>query len=189
MAIETFSKAGLISKALILIGEKPLEALSDNRYGATVGANLFELIYENELQSNPWRFSMKKAALSRLNVTPLNQYSYAYQIPTDCLLVRNVYPASEYEIFGDRIYSDASEVELDYQFKPEVEDVPAYFATLLTYALARDMIKPITESDNGAKLMHSKYVLQRDRAMYADAQARPPKSVQFNPFIVARQGS
>ena len=188
MAIEASSKIDLISKALILCGETPLTALTDNRYGATVGSNLFELIYENELQSNPWRFSMKKAALSRLVSTPLNQYTYAYQIPVDCLLPRHVYPAQEYEIFGDRVYSDASEVELDYQFKPEVTSCPAYFATLMTYALARDMVKPITESDTAVKVMQSKYVLQRDRAMYADAQARPAKSIQYNPFVVARQG-
>jgi hypothetical protein len=50
--IEESTKVGLISKALILCGEKPLTSLTDDRYGATVGVNLFELIYEAELQSN-----------------------------------------------------------------------------------------------------------------------------------------
>lgn len=186
MSIETQTKISLISKALILLGEKPLESLTDDRYGATVGANLFELIYENELQSNPWRFSVKKAALSRLVATPLNQYAYAYQIPSDCLLVRHVYPRSHYEIFGDRIYSDATSVELDYQFKPDVTAVPAYFSSLLVYALARDMVQPITESDTGVKIFAAKYVSQRDRAMYADAQARPATTVQDSPFTDVR---
>ena len=182
MSIEASTKIGLISRALILVGEKPLQSLSDDRYGAVVGANLFEMLYENELQGNPWRFSMKKAALSRLVVTPLNQYAYAYQIPSDCLLVRHVYPRGQYEIFGDRIYSDATSVELDYQFKPDITAVPAYFSTLLVYALARDMVKPITESDTGVKTFAAKYVMQRDRAMYADAQARPATMVQDSPF-------
>jgi hypothetical protein len=188
MAIETPSKIGLISKALILCGEKPLTSLSDDRYGATVGAGLFEMLYESELQSNPWRFSMKKAALSRLNVTPVNQYAYAYQIPVDCLLVRHVYPTSDYEIFGDRLYSDASTVELDYQFKPDVSDIPAHFALLLTYSLARDMVKPLTESEPAVRTMAAKYSRQRDVAMYADAQGRPATTIQYNPFIAARQG-
>lgn len=188
MSIETSTKIGIISKALILCGEKALNALTDDRYGAEVGGNLFELIFENELQSNPWRFSMKKAALSRLNVTPLNQFQYAYQIPADCLLVRHVYPATRYEIFGDRVYTDNTSVELDYQFKPAVSAVPAYFSMLMTYALARDMVKPLTESDVAARIFQSKYVLQRDRAMYADAQARPATIIQDNPFIAARVG-
>lgn len=188
MSIETSTKIGLLSKALILCGETPLTSLSDNRYGATVGSNLFEILYESELQSHPWRFSMKKAALSRLNVTPLNQYSYVHQIPADCLLVRHIYPTTNYEIFGDRIYSDETTVELDYQFKPEVSEIPAHFALLLTYALARDMVKPLTESDGAVKLLAAKYQMQRDRSMYADAQARPAVAVQYSPFVAARQG-
>jgi hypothetical protein len=188
MAIETPTKIGLISKALVVCGEKPLESLSDNRYGATVGANLFEILYENEVQSHPWRFSMKKAVLSRLNLTPLNQYSYVHQIPVDCLLPRHVYPITDYEIFGDRIYSNNQTVELDYQFKPEVGHVPAYFAALMVYALARDMVKPLTESDKAVQTMAAKYSLQRDRAMYADSQGRPNIAIQYSPFVAARQG-
>lgn len=186
MSIETQTKIGLISKALVLLGEKPLTSLTEDRYGATVGSNLFDLIYENELQSNPWRFSMKKRALSRLVDTPLNQYAYAYQIPTDCLLVRHVYPRTQYEIYGGRLYTDATTVELDYQFKPEVSALPAYFSTLLTYALARDMVKPITESEDAVRIFQGKYVLQRDRAMYADAQGRPAVPIQDSPFTDVR---
>lgn len=188
MAIETSSKIGIISKALVLCGETPLNALSDNRYGATVGSNLFELLYEGELQSHPWRFSMKKAALSQLNVTPLNQYSKAHQLPSDCLLPRHVYPVTDYEIFGSRVYSNDTTVELDYQFKPDVDLLPAYFALLLVYSLARDMVKPITESDDAVKTMAAKYARQRNVAMYADSQGRPNVAVQYNPFVAARQG-
>lgn len=186
MAIETSTKIGLISKALILCGEKALNSLNDDRYGAEVGGNLFELIYESELQSNPWRFAMKKAALSRLNVTPLNQFSYAHQIPADCLIPRHVYPRAVYEIYGDRVYSNQLTVELDYTFKPEVSSLPAYFSGLLVYALAKDMVKPITESANAVTIMTQKYVMQRDRALYADAQARPSTPIQDQPFLQVR---
>jgi hypothetical protein len=186
LSIETVTKIGLISKALILCGEKPLNSLTEDRYGATVGANLFEMIYENELQSNRWRFSVKKGALSRLVAAPLNQWLYAYQLPTDCLLPLHVYPVANYEIYGDRIYTDLAEVELDYQFKPDVSDVPAYFATLMTYALARDMINPITASKTDVEVMSAKYRYQRGIALFADAQGRPATTVQRNPFVDVR---
>lgn len=91
-SIETNSKIDLISKALVLCGETPLNTLSDDRYGATVGSNLFEILYENELQSNRWRFATKKKALSRLVATPLNQWAYKYQLPSDMLLPIGMYP-------------------------------------------------------------------------------------------------
>ena len=187
MTIETNSKIDLISKALILCGEKPLTALNDNRYGATVGSNLFEIIYENELQSNRWRFAMTKKALSRLVAAPLNQWAYAYQLPSDMLLPVGVYPVDlQYEIYADHLYSDRSSIEMDYVFKPEVTDVPAYFAKLLTYALAKDMIKPITESDQAVEMMVDKYNMQRAVAMFADAQGRPSKPAFHSPFTDVR---
>lgn len=182
MAIETQTKIGLISKALILCGEKPLSSLSDDRYGATVGSNLFEMIYENELQSNRWRFACAKVALSRLNVTPLNEYQYAFQLPSAMLLPIGTFPKHDYEIYSDRLYTNQQSVDFEYMFKPDVSACPSYFATLMTYALARDMIKPITESDNAVQVMEKKYVAQRSRAMYADAQGRPNRPMLDSPF-------
>jgi len=56
----------------------------------------------------------------------------------------------------------------------------------MTYALAKDMIKPITESDKAMELMEKKYALQRDKAMFADAQGRPSKPVMHSPFTDVR---
>jgi hypothetical protein len=185
-SIETQTKIGLISKALVLCGEAPLNSLSDDRYGATVGSNLFELIYENELQSNRWRFACGKVSLSRLTATPLNEWQYAYQLPSSMLLPLGMYPSQPYEIYADRIYTNATSVDLEYMFKPEVSACPAYFTTLLVYALAKDMIKPITESDQAVQIMTQKYNIQRARAMFADAQGRPNKPIVDSPFTAVR---
>jgi hypothetical protein len=187
LAIETNTKIGLISRALLLIGEKPAQALDDDRYGVTVGAEMFEMTYENELQSNRWRFAVKKEQLARLVDVPQNQWQYAYQLPSDCLLPLHIYPVAPYEIYGDRVYTNETTVEMDYVFKPEISQLPAYFCALLTYALARDMLKPVTE-DKGESIavMHRKYQQQRDRAMFADAQGRPSTPIQRSPFTDVR---
>lgn len=186
MSIEVSTKIGLISKALVLCGEKPLLSLTDNRYGATVGGNLFELLYENELTSNSWRFCSTKKALSRLVNAPLNQWQYAYQMPVDMLVPHYVFPRVPYEIYGAHIYTNATSVELDYRFKPNVDQCPSYFALLMVYALYRDMAKPITESDAHAVKGAKSYALQRDRALYADAQGRPATPIQSSPFTSGR---
>ena len=186
-SIETNSKIDLISKAAILVGEKPLDSLSDNRYAATVGSNLFEIIYENELQSNRWRFAMTKTTLSQLVAAPLNQWSYAYQLPSNMLLPIGIYPVDiNYEIYGTHLYTDRSSVELDYMFKPEVTSCPAYFTTLITYALAKNFVKSITESDQAYTIFEKLYNEQRSRALYADAQGRPAKPIAHSPFTEVR---
>lgn len=187
MAIESNSKIGLISKALILLGEEPLQSLADNRYGATVGSNVFELFYENELQSGSWRFAHKKRTLALLVDEPLNQWKYAFQLPTDMLLPRGVWPhGTPYEIYGEHLYTDCNAVDLEYIFKPDVNKMPAYFALLMTYYLAKSMAKPITESDAHEKKWSKEYNIQRDRAQYADAQGRPAQEVVDSPFTDIR---
>lgn len=185
-SIETPTKIKIISDALILLGEKPLSSLTEDRWGATVGSNLFERVYENELQSNRWRFAMKKEQLAQLVDVPLNEWQYAYQIPSDCLLPIGVYPSQPYEIYSDHVYSNANELEMDYMYKPDITAVPRYFAQMLTYAMARDMAMPIKESQSAYSMAAQQYLSQRMIAMHADAQGRPNRPFVHSPFTDVR---
>lgn len=198
--IVTQTKLSMLSAALILAGEKPMNSLTDPRYGASVGAALFDMVYESELQSNRWRFACKKAQLARVNVTPPNEWQFCYQLPTDMLLpigLWGVGPDRSYEIYSSVIYTNLTSnpgpvnssspvLTFDYLFKPDPSTIPSYFSLLVTYALAKDMIKPITESDTSASAMMAKYNLQRSKAMFMDAQGRPNRRIQHNPFVQAR---
>lgn len=198
--IVTQTKLSMLSAALILTGEKPMNSLTDPRYGASVGAALFDMVYENELQSNRWRFACKKTQLAQVNNTPPNEWQYTFQLPTDMLLPIGFWgmgPDRSYEIYGNLIYtnvtsnpgpinSSAPMLTFDYMFKPDPSAVPSYFSLLVTYALAKDMIKPITESDTSASAMQTKYNLQRSKAMFMDAQGRPNRQIQHNPFVQVR---
>ena len=200
VAIVNQTKLNMISAALVLCGEKPLNNLTDDRYGAAVGAALFDMIYENELQSNRWRFACKKAQLSQVNATPPNEWQYCFQLPTDMLLPIGFWGAGvdrTYDIYSDKIYTNITSnpgpvnsttpvLTFDYMFKPDPATVPSYFTLLVTYALARDMIKPVTENDTAATAMGVKYERQRNRAMFADAQGRPNRPVQNSPFTSVR---
>lgn len=189
MAIETATKIKIISDALVLLGEKPASSLSENRYGVTVMANLFENVYEEELQNNGhgWHFARTKKALSRLVNSPLNEFKYAYQLPTDMLLPIGIYPpGQQYEIYGDHLYTNATAVELEYKFKPEISQLPAYFTLLLKLRLARLAAKPITESDATARKWEAEYSIQLARAQFADAQGRPNRTIAHSPFTQVR---
>lgn len=198
--IVTQTKISWLSTALVLCGEKPLNSLTDPRYGAAVGAAIFDMSYEEELQSNRWRFASKKTALAQLNVVPPNEWMYAFQLPTDMLLpigIWGVSPDRSYDIYSNVIYTNITSnpgpvnstspvLTFDYLFKPDPSTCPSYFSLLMVYKLARDMIKPVTESDSSASAMATKYNQQRARAMFADAQGRPNRPLQSNPFVSVR---
>lgn len=198
--IVTQTKLSLCSAALVLCGEKPMNSLTDNRYGASVCAALFDMVYETELQSNRWRFACKKAALAQQNNTPPNEWQFCYSLPTDMLLPIGFYgmgPDKSYEIYSDVIYTNVTSnpgpvnsttpvLTFDYMFKPDPSTVPSYFSLLVTYALAKNAIKPVTESDNAQVRMEQKYNQQRALAMFADAQGRPNRPLQHSPFTQVR---
>jgi hypothetical protein len=187
----------MMSTALVLCGEKPLNSITDPRYGAQVSAALFDMVYENELQANPWRFSCKKGQLSLLNNTPLNEWQYAWQIPTDCLSMVGFWgvgPDKLYEIYGNVIYTNINSnpgvqpatLTAEYQFKPDPSTIPSYFSLLVTLALAQHFCKPITESDSARTKCEQAYIRQRNIAMFADARQRPNRPLQHKPFIQCR---
>lgn len=198
--IVTQTKLSMLSAALVLCGEKPMNSLTDPRYGAAVGAALFDMVYENELQANRWRFACKKAQLSQVNTTPPNEWMFCFQLPTDMLLPIGFWgagPDRSYEIYSNVIYTNITSnpgptnstspvLTFDYMFKPDPSTVPSYFSLLVTYALARDMLQPISESDATATAMGVRYERQRGRAMYADAQGRPNRPLQHSPFTQVR---
>jgi hypothetical protein len=187
-----------MSAALVLCGEKPLNSLTDPRYGAQVVAAMTDMIYENELQCHPWRFSCKKGQLSLLNQTPLNEFQYAWQIPTDCLSMIGFWgvgPDHLYEIYGGNVlYTNITSnpgvspatLTAEYQFKPDPSTVPSYFSLLVTLAIAKHICKPITESDSARTKCEQAYNQQRGMAMYADSRQRPNRPLAHRPFIQVR---
>lgn len=187
MSIESATKVKIISQALILLGERPVSDLTDDsRDSIQQIINIFENSYEAELQSNRWRFACAKKALDRLNTEPLNEFAFVHQLPSDALLIFRTVPRTRYEIYGDRIYSNQKQIEVDYLFKPDIAALPAYFTKMLAYALAREMARPTSESDTTVQDFSSRYLNQRDQALFADAQARPNTAIEDSPFTDCR---
>lgn len=195
------TKLSMISAALVLCGEKPMNSLTDQRYGAAVGAALFDMVYENELQSNRWRFACTKAQLSQVNSLPPNEFQFCYQLPPDMLLPIGFYgvgPDRTYEIYGNVMYTNVQSnpgpigissppiLTFEYLFKPDPATIPSYFSLQVVLALAKHMVKPIADSDSAQTKAEQAYNLQRSRAMYADAQGRPNRPLQHQPFTQVR---
>ncbi len=194
------TKLSMLSAAMVLTGEKPLNSLTDQRYGAAVGAALFDVVYENELQSNRWRFACTKTALTQLNNSPPNEWQFCFQLPSDMLLPIGFYgigPDRTYEIYGNVIYTNITSnpgplnsstpiLTFDYMFKPDPATVPSYFSLLVILALTKHMVKPISDSDSAQTKAEQAYNQQRSKAMFIDAQGRPNRPLQHNPFVQIR---
>ncbi len=181
-----FSKIQIVSNSLILLGDNPISSFSDTGAGARAASNLYESTYLSLLSSHRWKFATKKAALSRLTETPLNEYMYQFQLPTDLVLLISTYPVSTYEILEDKLYTDSTSVSIDYVYRVDESRLPKFFIKTFEYFLASDLAIPVTEDINKMDVMYKKYQQESRKARYADSQSQPSVGIVDDPYIRIR---
>jgi len=174
-------KIEIISNAMILIGASPISSLTEGTEGVVANA-LYENTYKGLLASHSWRFATKKVSLSRLTDAPLNEFKYQFQLPTDIINVYKVYGGADYEIYGDKLYSDYQEVEIDYRFRVDETLLPDYFALTLQFLLATQFAIPITDNSQRAGVYEGLYERQLSRAKNVDSSSRPQDAIQHSPL-------
>tara|TARA_Y100000361_G_scaffold152109_2_gene170821 strand:- start:985 stop:1533 length:549 start_codon:yes stop_codon:yes gene_type:complete len=179
------SKFDIVSQALLLIGESPISSFSEGVAG-TVASNLYDTTRDAFLTSTRWRFAVGKQALSRLTDTPLNEYNYAFQLPSNYLMAIGTYPRSRYEIYEDKLYTNSNTVELDYIFRPDESAFPAYFVEALSAHLAERFAIPITNNQTMREAMKSLAVDTYRKAAFIDAQGRTIQAIKHRPYIAVR---
>lgn len=180
------SQLDIVSAALVLIGDKPLSDLTGPEVSATVANNIYESTYRAMLTQHRWRFAVGKKTLSRLVEAPLNHWSNAYQIPADFLMAVGVRPNTDYEIFEDKIYSNQSDLALDYIYRVDESALPAYYVKALEYELAAQFSLSITDNRTYYELMRGEAVNHWRKARFADSAQRPNRAIESSPFITAR---
>lgn len=196
----------ICSRALTLLGASAISAFDEGTDAASTCDRLYTTIKEALLQTYPWKFATKKVELARLVGTPVNEWTYKYQLPGDALggpqALFNSDQAgarpltSGWEIYEDTVLTDEEEVYIDYRFDPGESKYPAYFVILLMYSLCAHLAEPIT--DQVAKADYWRTVAfgspQENgrggffrQAANADGSSAPPEYIQDFPLIAARQ--
>ncbi len=202
------SDVEICSAAVVLLGLAPISSLSATARGRTCGS-IYPILKDRLLSEYPWRFVMEKAQLSRLSTAPINEWKYAYQLPSAAKKggpfvvwdddTTGLIPLKRFEIFSDTLYTDVEEVYIDYRDLANVteSDFPAYFVQLLVYAMAAEAAEPLTESNTKAEHWHRvAYGNPQEQgkggyyrtARNVDSSQQPPQRVEDFSLITARFG-
>ena len=182
------SDIDISSNALTMIGAGSITSFDNPGAGAATAKTLYAPLLEALLTDTYWRFAMKKQSLNRLSQTPLNEYQFAYQIPTDSLKIQRVYPRIPYAIYRDLIYTNASSLEIDYVFRPDTSSLPSYFVLAFTYKLASEFSLSVTDDSQKNALYEEKHRVALAKAFSADAQQYPQTPIVDSPFTDVRHG-
>jgi len=144
----------ICSNALVLLGHDVISSFSDDGIGAKVANSFYETTLLAILGGYKWNFATKQVKLNLLTEKPLNRWQYMFQLPTDNIRVITVHRVSDYEIVGDKIYSDSKELDIDYMHRPDESFFPPLFREAFEFHLASKWAIPVTENATNADLYY-----------------------------------
>lgn len=150
------TKLSICSDSLIMLGAAPLSSFSEGTDSAQICDRLYDDMVDTVIAMYPWTFSFKKVQLARTTDTPVTEWKYEYQLPSDSIGsgVRALFttnsagarPVNEgWEILEDKLLTNLETVYVDYQFKPSESVLPTYFIQLLKYWMAWHIAEPVTD--------------------------------------------
>jgi len=184
------SKIELISNALILIGDTPINSLDGGTRRETVARNLYDNIVQNEMTKHRWGFARRLAQISLTTEEVIDKslrWRSIYQLPSDMLFLINVTPDNTYALYGDKLYSQSSQaLYADYIANVPESEWPVFFSKMIEYALAMDFAASIRDSATARNEMAFAYQNQSRMARYTDSQQYPTERVVSNPFTNVR---
>lgn len=198
------SGVDVCSRALLLLGLKPIQSFEEPGSKASACKNLYATTVASLMAGYPWRFTLKKAQLARLQTTPLSQWKYAYQLPPDRegdprkvfnAATVGIDPISTYEVQGSTLLTNEETVFVDYLNFPAESIWPPYFVQLAVYSMAAHLAPVLT--DDQAK--HRDWwtiaygtpaeggaggYLRTAKAL--DAQSNPADAIPENNFVLVQ---
>ena len=170
------SKIDLINRALVSIGANPIQGLDENTSEASVLRDSYNGIRDGVLSAYQWRFAIKN---TRLQLLEIDDGVYHFALPADCLRVLKV-SANEYEIQNGVLKTATQIVDMDYIFRPQEEDYPAYFDNVLVARICAEICLPLTDSTTRTEFMFKRYETEFKNSRLIDASQETNSHLNFN---------
>lgn len=183
------SKIDIISQALILLGHDSINSLTDPGRVVRVAVSLYDQVKEEELTSSNWSFARFKVQLAQLTTAPIDEFTYAYQLPSDYLKAMFINPRARFKIYHDQVYTNAGgPMYLDYIASVGESRFSPSFTRMLSLSLAANYAIPIREGFTTSQLLEQRYNVARNRATQSDSSQQSQDKLVSNPFVSARYG-
>lgn len=139
----------ICSRALQLIGADEITSFEDETREARLCAQWYSTLKKATLQKHYWRFSIRQEKLNKLVSTPLYDFNFAYQLPTDFLrFVGKQNPSIQHQFFENKIYTNVDPLWITMQYDVGAQYFPAYFEYLLALELAKILAFGLLEDDS-----------------------------------------
>lgn len=198
------SEVLICNRALQLLGDDPIIALTDNSKRARAMNLAYAPVRDAELRRRRWKFSIARAQLPANATAPLSDYANAFPLPTDWLRLiggadLGSYPdLADFSATRNALYSlEGRQVltnlpaPLSIRYIRQVTDTSMFdaaFAEALCARLAYECCEQITQSDSKQQLAMARYKQAISEALRANALESATESIADDSWIAARLG-
>lgn len=180
----------IISQACSIVGKGTFNTIEAGGPFARDAAAFYGTLVSAELGSNRWRFALDHQAMGVLTtLTPrFEGWEYYWEMPADALMFLRIDPiGNDWTVFGRRVLTRSNQnMTAVFTKNVPVSKWPPAFALYIIYALANMLSASITNSDRMIARIQTDLKTWESRALFADGQNSPVRSMRSRPWINSR---
>lgn len=188
----------ICNSALNILGANNITSLTEDSKNARLCNQRYEPLRDAVFREHTWNCLVKRVQLAQDTTAPTHEYTYQYQLPSDCIRVlslggyhdgssSNVDGGQKFKVEGRKILTDEDTVYLIYSAR--ITD-PTQYDSLLIEAivgrLAAELCYAITSSTSLATALKADYADKLRLARHADATEGTPDYIDSSTFINSR---
>jgi hypothetical protein len=173
-----FTKIDLCSMALLKIGERPIQSLTENSAGAALSRTLFDITTDNLLASHPWRFATFKRTLEK-------NTDGEFELPPDVLRVLSC-DTPRWAANTNKIQSDAKKISATMICRVNTDAYPSYFASVVATKLAMEFCIPLTDNHTAHNTLAQLFEIESRNAKFIDSAGAPNSEISNWPLLSVR---
>jgi len=177
----------ICNSALIKLGVEPVTSISGTEKAARLCKASYNMIRDELLASHYWNFAMKRAALVVATDSPVYEYSYKYDLPTDCLRIHSLGDRGDFKIEGKYIVTNIdSAYALYISSETDTTKFPPTFSEALAYRLAANLSYALVQSVSLGENMHKLSDIRLRDARSFDGQEGTLGLIQADEWLGSR---
>lgn len=187
-----FTKVGIILLAVSRLGNGGHSTIANAGPPGTAAELEYDVVLDNLIAGQSWRFCTRLGVLSRLVETPTtavkSRWQYIYKLPADYLGLIRLYPYTrDFQIYENKLlYANDTAFDIEYRFRPDPSLFPNYFVNVLAHLIAINVAKPVTKDAQLIKELREEAIVYLNVALAADSQSHPNQAIVHQPYIDIR---
>ena len=188
-----YSEVAICNMALAQIGRgAQITSLDEASQAARACKLRYPYARDACLRAYDWNFAAKRAELAENATEPAFEYAHAYDLPSDCLIVRSIFEGEteRWVVEGRQILTDmGAPIYIKYtRRETDTAQFDPLFVEALAARIASDIAIQLSESVSRAQGLWQTYQAKLIEARRRDAQEGQPEQFPQGSWLDARNG-